>query len=104
MTQPKFSVGEEVILCSKNCPEFNGEYTVVASFYGETFSRQGKRYIGWNYDLDSTHVNYWWETALRKKHKPSDMSFDSLMNSIKSGDKVTDYETSNIVTGSTKLD
>ncbi len=96
MNQPKFSVGEEIILVSKNWGQFNGEYTIlkiippktsyighngalcrngssnIAYLINHVFTNEGGREICWN------------ESSLRKKHKSSEFKdFTSLMNNLK---------------------
>lgn len=89
---PKYSEGESIILNSKQYPEFNGDYTVVG------ISRNGEVYKGkiveaaknaWYYDLGFNtpyhkDFNLWNERCLYKKHEPSQMSFESLIQSINS--------------------
>lgn len=101
MPNPYFSVGEEVILQSKDSPELNGEYVVEAVFgEGDTCSRTaGRRWInknGYGYFLEGEcHMApdsecprvVWRESALRKKHKPSTDSFTEMMSNI--NEKVT---------------
>lgn len=93
--QPLFSVGEEVILCSKDYPEHNGEY------YVHKVLDTGQHYIcrltgiqytaisGIGYLLDQPvlhpHKNaeaYWSEGALRKKYPPSTESFKEMMSNL----------------------
>ena len=86
---PYFSVGEEVILESKDHPEYNGEYVIQAMDYG--FGEDvitGKLTVCWSYDLGFTakHENaesIWWDqAALRKKYPPSEMSFSEMLESF----------------------
>lgn len=96
----KYSVGESVILKSTSRPECNGEYTVskvlqkdevtVCRITGRWHSHTGKL-SNYGYLLDSPKLNnfsgveaVWAECALRKKHEPSQMSFQSLIESINS--------------------
>jgi hypothetical protein len=79
--RPKFSVGEVIILKSKDFPECNGEYTVIEI--------KEHSLVGWIYKLDVYHhvegkSDFWCESALRKKYTPGEMSFDSLMHSLSS--------------------
>lgn len=90
MNIPSYGVNEIVILDSKQYPEFNGEYAVIG------ISRNGELYKGeiveagknaWYYDLGFNTPYYkeftlWNERCLRKKHEPSQMSFQSLIQSI----------------------
>ena len=100
---PKYSEGESVILQSINHPEYNGEYTVekvlkngdtyVCRSRGTLITRMDKPSFG--YILNEVVVTgtnavgfvveaAWQESALRKKHEPSQMSFQSLIQSINS--------------------
>lgn len=89
MKEPLFSVGEEVLLQSKAYPEYNGEAVVI--FYSPSaggIDREGVRHIqgGFAYKLsiDSPVPNKMWhETALKKKPKPSELSFQELVSSLK---------------------
>lgn len=97
---PKYSEAESVILKSTSHPEFNGEYTVskvlqkdevtVCRITGLRHSHTGKL-SNYGYLLDCPKLNktsgveaIWAESALRKKHEPSQMSFQSLIQSINS--------------------
>ena len=87
---PKYSLGEIVILNSPSYPQYNGEYTVVG------ISKSGEVYKGkivqagdknWYYDLGFNTPKYkefslWNEICLLKKHESSKMSFQSLIQSI----------------------
>lgn len=85
--RPKFEVGEVVLLRSLTRPEINGECTVLEVLYRED------GYIG-HVTGEVSHFAYrtttysehggWIESALRKKHQPGEMSFDSLMASLSS--------------------
>lgn len=97
--QPKFSVGEEVILQSPHEPKYNGEYIVeqvipplekhICRLTGAiTLNTTGQnRYIlNFIFDLEDMKGREAWvlETSLRKKHKPSEFKdFTSLMNNLK---------------------
>lgn len=99
---PKYSVGEVVILQSQALPDYNGEYTVYKIITAGEVSVcriTGRRYsytikLGdYGYLLDSPKINkfcpegveaVWAEISLRKKHEPSQMSFQSLIQSINS--------------------
>ena len=100
MSRPKFEVGEEVILASRECPHLNGEYFV------DLIIKNGESYKGRVTSQITTLVNgcatygyllsnvakapelnqeiVWDESALRKKHKPAEMSFSALMQSLTS--------------------
>lgn len=85
-----YSVGEIIILNSPNYPQYNGEYSVAG------ISKRGQVYKGkvvearsedFYYDLGFNTPKYkeftlWNETCLRKKHEPSQMSFQSIIQSI----------------------
>ncbi|MAI12873.1 MAG: hypothetical protein CMM15_02560 [Rhodospirillaceae bacterium] len=93
-----FEVGEEVILVSKNYPEFNGEY-IIESFMkaGTKCNCQCGKEWQWNENVYVINANFSikqacgctttgeaLESSLRKKHKGSDFSFDEMMKEIKS--------------------
>lgn len=98
---PKYSEGESVILQSISSPESNGEYTIRQVVKeGEMYKC---RHSGQDL-INATDLGYileeiitlsesqkggnieamWAESALRKKHEPSQMSFQSLIESINS--------------------
>lgn len=96
--QPKFKVGEVIILQSKAFPEFNGEY--VVALIRENGQKYFDRVTGEFSECEFTlgHFGYvledcqlkpnrkehmWAESALRKKHQPCEMSFHSLMDWMK---------------------
>jgi len=95
---PKYSVGERVILQSVSHPEYNGEYTVSkiigdGQVYNCRLSGRGLVSVDFGYFLDTPLKDKledfcvevkWGESALRKRHEPSQMSFQSLIQSIKS--------------------
>ena len=104
MTQPKFAIGEEVILVSKTYPQCNGEYTVediqkipphdffVCKWAGVLFESTKESYI---YKLEG-HIYYLEEgiegyavreSSLRKKHKPADDEFQEWFKSVVDGKK-----------------
>ena len=90
MEKPLFEIGEEVILQSKNHPECNGEAVVISYMPSSGgVDRYGVKQVvgGFAYKLtiDSPLPNkLWHELAIKKKHKPSEMSFEELMNFLKS--------------------
>lgn len=102
MRKSYFHVGEEVILQSVDRPDLNGEYTVRQVLVGrETYicRATGKKVRtypeGFYYILEEviplTHDGFeinWDESALRKKHKPSDDSFEQMMNKLKEKEHV----------------
>lgn len=96
---PKFSVGEVVILQSKSLPNYNGEYT-VKDIYGpkeyracpvgsgvfgtdDTFTYN----LGFSFEWLNGICDGWQESALRKNHEPSQQSFKELMSTLKSPQK-----------------
>lgn len=95
MNHPKFAVGEEVILESKEIPEHNGIYVVegVLGQFDQWKCRetgQIKRRIdpGYGYLLNTIFIREgktaetsFSESALRKKHQPG-QSFQSLMSEL----------------------
>jgi len=104
MSNPYFSVGEEVILRSKYYPQYDGEYIVseVIPFadakrlsyekgmnfrdFPESYhySLDGLSCDVTNNTDDSTKTwHYWSQRSLRKKHKPSTDSFTEMMGNIK---------------------
>ena len=88
-----FEVGEEVILVSKKYPELNGDAVVIKIVSNET-SRCPHCENLIQYDVENGYhlsiksktdcCTTWHESALRKKHKGSDFSFDEMMKEIKS--------------------
>lgn len=100
----KFEIGEEVILVSKSRPYLNGEYVVtdihkssdiVENPFGENY-RLPNDIPGYVYCLESlshqtpledgTQIEayiHWLESSLRKKHKPSEFTFEELMVNLK---------------------
>lgn len=99
MSQPKFSVGEEVILQSQNYSQYNGNYVVeeviapsqdyICRLTGRLLTNFSLEY---NYKLSRIfNVGHALgceaiprERRLRKKHKPSEFKdFTSLMNNLK---------------------
>lgn len=115
--KPLFSVGEEIIIQSKHYPEYNdvedvvvevidtgisefpsawrepvtGSLVRLVSRYAYLLQNNTERKA--NTDQCSV-IRTWSETALRKKHKPSDDSFESMMtklkNPIKSSQKLSE--------------
>lgn len=95
---PKYSVGENIVLQSRSHPEYNGEYTVFkivrdGQIYTSRLGGQSMISVDFGYLLDTPlkdkqadfYVEVKWaESALRKKHEPSQMSFQSLIQSINS--------------------
>lgn len=98
MSEPKFKVGEEIILQSKNQPESNGEYTVIdvitdgkvfeCRITGNKMRRTGRYGVGYMLDGaiakgESGMETSWAESALRKKYPPSEYSYTELMDKLK---------------------
>lgn len=98
---PKYSVGELVLLQSRQYPEYGGEYYVDKILFKEerntcriTGARHfcnSDKYGPISYLLSEPHTSkdtereiFWAEVALRKKYEPSQMSFQSLIQSINS--------------------
>ena len=67
----RFSIGEEVFLVSEDDPSLNCEAVVEDIIFDRLIYRIGV--IGPN------GLDLWEESALRKKYKPSSMSFEELM-------------------------
>lgn len=98
--RPYFSVGEEVILCSKLQPEINGEYVVeriilpgeiiVCRLTGIQFQDYGEQSFGYMFEnaimdndcIDGIEV-VWSQKSLRKKHRPADQSFSDMIKSTR---------------------
>jgi hypothetical protein len=89
MSQPKFSVGEEVILISTLNPHLNGHYTILDRDFVHLTTLQDGSVIKDTYRykigvVGSTGSGWWVESSLRKKHKPSEFKdFTSLMDNLK---------------------
>ncbi|UVN13478.1 hypothetical protein FBPa8_0014 [Pseudomonas phage vB_PaeP_FBPa8] len=96
MRKPYFHVGEEVILQSVDRPDLNGEYTVRQVVVGretyicrDTGSKIRTYPEGVYYILEEVILltdgfeTSWCESALRKKHKPSDDSFEQMMDKLR---------------------
>jgi hypothetical protein len=86
---PSFSVGEVVILQSKNFPECNGDATVLEYVPPGELSASGELNThgvdGYRLDVIASNGNLWWSpSALRKKHQPGEQSFTQLMQTLKS--------------------
>ena len=82
MNYPKFAVGEDVVVHCIMLPELNGSEVTIAN---KTYFYQDEELPeGWYYGISPDLTNdgcQWHESALRKR--PSDMSFDELMESLK---------------------
>lgn len=100
MNRPKFEVGEEVVLASREYPHMGGEYFVDRVVYDGCDYKDRLTGIEFVTDWGDNCPGYllsnmakdphlgceiiWIETALRKKHKPAEMSFSALMQSLTS--------------------
>jgi len=76
MGYPKFAVGEDIILISREYPQYNGHEAVVSSRLSD-----GGRH---GYSIEpvvETRPGVWCESALRKR--PSDFTFIELMDNLK---------------------
>lgn len=99
MSKPLFSVGESVILQSKNLPQYNGEYVVERIlFFGDIFMCRATRtewqwipesFNTFSYILNESflpsgrvHEAIWKQSSLRKKHQKGDMNFQELMQNL----------------------
>ena len=94
-----YEIGEKVALQSETLPEHNGEYYIEAIIEANEdfecrltgqiiYTNEGHAYI-----LDTPLVDLiecdgvealWLESSLRKIHEAGDMSYEELMNSLKS--------------------
>lgn len=98
--EPKFKLGEEVILQHKTHPHLNGEYVVLSMIDKDTFNESHKGWYcngnyGYNIGVVLNHSSgngstskYVGENNLRKKHLPSSESFDKLMSWLKQPQRV----------------
>ncbi len=89
-----FEIGEQVIADFKNYPENNGEYTILEVLTPEQMKEEFREYSilqSIYYRLDGltivgprngTICNAAGQSALRKKHKPSELSFTELMTNL----------------------
>lgn len=102
MNKPLFEIGEKVILVSKDRPDLNGEDVVVEIVYKNTKSHCRLSGLDalysyiideFGYKLERAVVetttmegnsceSIWRQSALRKKHQPSEMNFNELMSSL----------------------
>lgn len=82
----KFSVGEVVILQSVHYPEENGETTVINMRFQENplnASTLEAMDSGWVYTIEGK-TGEWHECAIRKKQQPGTLTYDQLMQSLRS--------------------
>lgn len=88
MNNPYFSIGEEVILVSKDAPHLNGDYTVERVLQkGDTLTSTDGNIgivseLGYSIGVAFTRYDSWCQSALRKKHKPSDESFTNMISNL----------------------
>ncbi|MNQ90238.1 hypothetical protein D3C85_1055720 [compost metagenome] len=90
--QPKFRIGEEVILQSKDLPEYNGKYTISGITYdGEIYKGvevgavlKGVPYYDLGFLVEGKSWNFavWSEPCIRKNYRTSSMSFSEMINSF----------------------
>lgn len=82
MATPLFKVGEEVILQAVNLTKYNGDHIIEdLTFDADVKAWDGSRYTGYSYKLEG--VDVWFvEPVIKKKYKPSEFTFDQLMNSL----------------------
>lgn len=95
-----FDVGEEVVIQSVSNPQYNGKSFIIKNIFDKG-ERYQDRANGYNYFMtdgpgflmeqvlkDATESDgrelVFNQSALRKKHKPSDESFKDMMQNIKS--------------------
>lgn len=97
---PKFKEGEIIILQSTTHPQFNGEYPVLGVYKLNTKDKTVHRPdLGVKLQFKSLTTDFVYdlgnflnakyctlnnEFELKKRHDKGDMSFNSLMNSLKS--------------------
>ncbi len=83
MNSPKFKIGEEVILQSVESPHMNGECIVLDIDTDFEDGIPGYRLtIPCNKDEEGLDM-LWDESAIKKKYKGSEFSFESLMENLK---------------------
>jgi hypothetical protein len=92
MSYPKFQIGEEVLLVSKDMPSFNGAYIIDYISYAseQEINFRGKfTHKGYYYQLKGLAGWELHESALRKKHPPARdeetgeiVSFKQIMNNL----------------------
>lgn len=81
--RPYFEIGEEVLLCSREFPELNGQAIVLGVRSYDMVEVEGKLlYDRYGYKLTIDAPYEWWiQCALRKKHKKGD-DFSRLMSDL----------------------
>jgi hypothetical protein len=92
MTQPKFNIGEEVVLQSDTYPELNGECTVLSvsdkvhfGYWCHGSWKNSSPCHSYTTSIKSPYDGWWAEIALKKKPKPSKDSFSQMMDKLKLG-------------------
>jgi len=86
-----FSIGEVVIMQSKDHPEINGtETTVLDAGYQTLVNARSGELRGWYYQLDLPAMkegkrDWWHQSALRKKHKGGSLSLQDIIRLCNSG-------------------
>lgn len=99
MNRPKFSVGEEVIICSPKYPQHTGEAIIEEIIYVGNIRRcrisgielhHKRRAFPLMYVMTTPYSNRqgtneiaFLESSLRKKHTPGDQTFEEMMNAFK---------------------
>lgn len=88
--QPRFKIGEQVILCSNHLTKYNGgPYTVEEIVSNLNYCKGSS---GFAYVLDGAKYTEeewphpskaWAEPSLRKYYPPSELSFQELMTTLK---------------------
>ena len=86
MSQPKFAVGEVVILQSKTAPELNGEYQILRIVgHGEKVLIDGvqrttdSRQFGYGLGVIGPEGHgFWCESSLKKRHQPGEYTWEGL--------------------------
>ena len=95
MTNPYFSVGEEVIVVVEHGSQHNGDHVIEAilpkgrhelpetgGFHNVT-DLFAYKMVGIGYDdVPDEYSGYFKQSSLRKKHKPSDESFTDMITHL----------------------
>lgn len=93
MTQPYFSIGEQVILISIDNPRLNGEYTIerympprpcINPLTGRlnTSTNHAYKLHGIEPEDTTKGSGYFRQTSLRKKYEPPAKSFSEMMDKL----------------------
>lgn len=88
-----FEIGEQVIRQATTYTDWNGEYKIIGVISAEEMKKLHpfmKVIDGWYYELEGFNVltprgsvaNHTFEGYLRKKHKPSELSFTELITNL----------------------